>query len=133
MQKINVVCAIIEHQNQILIGKKIEGDHPANLGGKWTLPGGKVEYAESLENALKREIREETNLEIEIKEKLGEDVYISKVEAKVNCFKCIPKNFNYKPGDDLQKIKWVDKQNLFKELDKEFIQTLPVEVIKIYE
>lgn len=33
--------------------------------GKWGVPGGKVEYGESLEAALKREFLEETGLEIE--------------------------------------------------------------------
>ena len=37
---------------------------------KWEFPGGKVEEGEDLENCLKREIKEELGVELNIKERL---------------------------------------------------------------
>jgi 8-oxo-dGTP diphosphatase len=51
--------AIIRHEDQILL-------LTMRSTGKWFLPGGGSEVAERLEEALRREVREETGLEIDI-------------------------------------------------------------------
>jgi 8-oxo-dGTP pyrophosphatase MutT (NUDIX family) len=53
------VYAIIEHDGKLLV---IRSRH----GGKLYLPGGGIELGERIETALKRELREETGLEIEV-------------------------------------------------------------------
>lgn len=56
------VRAIIKnHTNEVLILKR---DHTEYGQGKWNLPGGKVEYNETLVSALIAEVREETTLEV---------------------------------------------------------------------
>ena len=43
--------------------------------GYWALPGGKVEVEETVENAVVREVKEETGLKVEIIRKIGEYHY----------------------------------------------------------
>lgn len=52
---------IIEHGRVLMVER---GREP--LKGWWSLPGGVVETGELLEAALRREVREETGLEVEI-------------------------------------------------------------------
>ena len=56
------VGALIFREDCILLVER--GKEP--LKGYWSLPGGVVEVGETLEQAVRREVREETHLEIEI-------------------------------------------------------------------
>ena len=60
--KIYVRAIILNKNNDILLIKKRKTQRI--WGGEWLLPGGTLEFWEDLENALDREILEETNLEI---------------------------------------------------------------------
>ena len=56
------VGAIIMNRNKMLIVKR--ANEPAK--GLWSVPGGVVELGEQLYEALKREVKEETGLEVDI-------------------------------------------------------------------
>ena len=67
-----VIAAVMEKDGKILIAQRRRGDA---LENKWELPGGKVEAGESPEECLRRELREEFNIEAEIGEFVGSSEY----------------------------------------------------------
>lgn len=58
------VKAIVQHQDRFLLLKKSSSEDVNP--NTYDLPGGRVEFGEELDQALKREVREETGLSIEI-------------------------------------------------------------------
>ncbi|MGB9936423.1 MAG: NUDIX domain-containing protein [Methanobacterium sp.] len=62
------VDAVIIYENKFIVLIKRKKDPYAGL---WALPGGFVEYGETVENATIREVKEETGLEIELKGIVG--------------------------------------------------------------
>jgi len=68
-----VAIAIIHKDNKFLLTERKGNDPDDPPGGRvWHFPGGSIEFGETIEAALKREIKEELNLEIIIERQLGE-------------------------------------------------------------
>ena len=65
---VGVGALIFNEQNQLLMC--LRGPQARNERGKWEIPGGKVEFGETLIQALQREIKEEIGVEIEVLELL---------------------------------------------------------------
>ncbi len=61
LKTLKVVAAVIEKDQKIYATQRGYGD----FKGGWEFPGGKVESGETYSEALKREIQEELNVEIE--------------------------------------------------------------------
>jgi A/G-specific adenine glycosylase len=62
-----VVIGLIQKKGTYLIQRRPE---TGLLGGLWEFPGGKINQGESEVDALKREIEEETSLQVEVGEKI---------------------------------------------------------------
>lgn len=61
---VGVGAAIFNDKNEVLLC--LRGPKAKNERGKWEIPGGSVEFGETFSQALKREIKEELGIEIEI-------------------------------------------------------------------
>ncbi|HMP32261.1 MAG TPA: (deoxy)nucleoside triphosphate pyrophosphohydrolase [Saprospiraceae bacterium] len=68
MKTISVTCAIIIFKEKILA---VQRSPQMSLPLKWEFPGGKLEENETEEDCIKREIREELNIEILVLKKLS--------------------------------------------------------------
>lgn len=64
-----VTAIVIEDDQILLLNQDTEGDRA------WSLPGGKVEPGETIEEALRREVQEETGLEVHV----GDLLYVCDV------------------------------------------------------
>jgi 8-oxo-dGTP diphosphatase len=71
-QPIVGVGAIVFKGDEVLLVRR--GKEPAL--GEWSLPGGAVEVGETLEEALRRELLEETGIEVEI---LGLSAFLERI------------------------------------------------------
>ena len=103
---IQVLCAIIYINNKILVTQRSE---QMNLPLKWEFPGGKLEENESEIDCIKREIKEELHIEIEILKRLSSSEY----DYGTFKIKLIPYLANYISGD-IQ----LSEHNDYKLLDK---------------
>jgi 8-oxo-dGTP diphosphatase len=67
-----VTASIILRDDRVLIAQRPPAD---KLAGKWEFPGGKIEAGETPQECLKREIREEFDVVIEVLDFFAESVY----------------------------------------------------------
>jgi len=124
------VAGIVLYKDKVLIGKKIVKEGHFVSGG-WHIPGGHILVNESEEEALIREFKEETSLDIKISEKITR-CNIPRVETVVNWYLCETESDNYIPGDDLEEVKFVPKDKVLEECDSRAVELWPEEVIKFF-
>lgn len=121
---ITVITALIKFNDEFLIVKREPSStiHP-NL---WMFPGGKAEPGEDILAALKREIKEETNLDINNLKKISEYEYKRPNNSITlgQCFSAISNSKEVKINQELEDFKWIKKEEFknyphLKELDLE--------------
>lgn len=109
------VGALIFREDRILLVER--GNEP--LKGYWSLPGGVVECGETLEQAVRREVREETHLEIEIDrvieifERIIPDAGgRAEYHYVLIDYLCRAPSGDAQPADDAARVEWVRREDL---------------------
>ncbi|MDO5556907.1 MAG: (deoxy)nucleoside triphosphate pyrophosphohydrolase [Clostridia bacterium] len=122
---IEVVAGIIYKGEKFLITqrnlKKLQG-------GLWEFPGGKVEKGETYQEALKREIKEELNAEIEVEEYFDTNIFEypdRKIKLIVYKAKLMSDDIELLEHED---AKWISEEELgnyeFAGADRCFVEKL---------
>jgi len=105
-----VVGGLILEGRRVLAARRRAGSH----AGRWEFPGGKVEPGETPQEALRRELREELDLDVEV----GEEVRapdgawpISEV-LELRLFRARVRTGTPGPGPDHDAVRWLAPDQL---------------------
>jgi mutator protein MutT len=98
------VGAIVTHEGRLLMVRRAKD--PGR--GLWSVPGGHVENGEYLADALTREVKEETGLDVQVGELIG----ILELPAEdhliiLDYHAIVLGDREPRPGDDVDEARWV--------------------------
>jgi mutator protein MutT len=119
-----VVAAVIEANEQFLVTRRQAGVH---LAGMWEFPGGKIDPDEPHAAALRRELREELDVEVDVGERMYHTVHAyDDRTVELHFYRCGLKG---EPRPLLgQQMRWVPRGELealgFPPADTELIEML---------
>jgi len=104
------VGAIVLDRGELLL---VQRDHAPALG-QWSLPGGRVDWGETLREAVAREVREETGIDIEVEGLAGiAERILPDDDGKIEFHYVIldfwakPRSHDIEAADDASDARWV--------------------------
>jgi 8-oxo-dGTP diphosphatase len=108
------VGGVVIHRGRVLLIRR--GGEP--LKGEWSIPGGLVELGEELAEGARRELKEETGLDVEPLEILEVFDRIFRERGRVRYhfvivdFACRLKGGRLRPASDVLEARWVRREDL---------------------
>ncbi len=105
---------ISDLQGRVLLLKRTNTSHSE---GQWCLPGGKIDYGETVEHAIAKELREETSLTVTSSRFLFYQDSLPNVEGKMHCinfyFECTVSG-EIKLNDESGEFVWISQNDMDK-------------------
>ena len=116
------VGAIVVKDGALLMVQR--GKDPAR--GLWSVPGGSVELGEYLADAVRREVREETGLEVVVAELAGIFEVVGESHYVILDYVAAPSDDSDPvAGDDAARVEWVPFEEVVKrECTPRFVETM---------
>lgn len=112
------VGAVIENDAGELLLVRHRPERGGFWQGKWVCPGGKLELGEEIIEGIRREVKEETNLDIQLIEPLIPFERIVKSEGHIELhviyidYLARLRGGELRPGDDVGEAIWISKAEL---------------------
>jgi len=114
-EKIKIIQkCLLFYKNKILILQREPND---SLPNKWDLPGGNLKFLEKMEDAIIREVKEETSLSIKKVERIGMQEELLKDKRKhflLILYKTKISSSNIKLSKEHQNCQWIKPSDFFK-------------------
>ena len=122
---IQVAAAIIHRAQSTLLTRRRPGSHLPDL---WEFPGGKVEPGESFTDALRRELREELGIEVEVLDEFHTVTHhYPETSVELHFFNCAIVQGEPR-AIEVAEFRWVNSSDLlsydFPEADLELVKRL---------
>lgn len=119
--EITVKTVIINPKGQVLIIKRADDDY--TNASKWDLPGGLLEFNETVEEVLQREVLEETGLKIKVGPiirvcEFFKDSELFKKEKRSLRFIAYSQNDEVKLSEEHSKFLWLDIDDAVKKFNE---------------
>lgn len=84
-----IAVGVVSRRGRVLITRRAES---AMLGGLWEFPGGKIRAGEGAADACRREIREETGLDVDVVERVTRVRHAyTHLKVEIEVFRCVHK------------------------------------------